>query len=390
MIAELVLGLVLGLSGLVAFLHTNFVLQLSSVFLPQGFSKSVFASSLSFSKIVFELVPTLFFIIPSTSFGVSLLPSQKLLLEGKAFKALKLTIASFLIAGACSILLLPLVLMALPLAYSSLAPFTGFVLLAFTILSFASKERFFESTFAFLLSGVLGLVLLSKPVVSEPLFPLLSGLFGVPALLFSLDSQKPVVSEENAGVECDVKIIFLACVFGSLSSLLPAVTPMLLVAVLFLLLEGRESGGRNEELVIQAGAAALVSKTFFDFVAFQAIGKARSGAVAFASSELHSLASLGIALAAGLVSLFIACAVMLLLYPRFARLPFEGKSTPVAVLCFIVLACVALNGLLGLLVLGVSACTGVAISLLGVRKTTSLGCLIVPSLCFFFSISIFA
>lgn len=390
MLAELFLGIVLGASGLVAFLHTNFILQVSHAFLPQGFSKSVFASSLSFSKIVFELIPTLFFVIPSTSFGVSLLPSQKLLLEGKALKVLKTTVASFLIAGACSIALLPLVIAVLPLASASLAPFVGFVLLAFTILSFSSTKRPLESAFAFALSGALGLVLLSKPVVSEPLFPLLSGLFGIPALLFSLDSQKPSASRQSHAVECDVKLIFLACVFGGFSSLLPAVTPMLLVAVLFIFMERNAVGERSEELVIQAGAAALVSKTFFDFVAFQATGKARSGAVAFASSELQSLSGLGLALAAGLVSLFIACAIMLLLYPRLAGLPFEGRKASVAVLCFIVLACFAFNGPLGLFVLGVSACTGIAVSMLGVRKTTALGCLIVPSLSFFFSVSIFA
>ncbi len=414
-LVEFALGLAAVLTGLLAFVHANFVLQTAGFLLPAGFSKAVFASSLSFSKLAFEVIPTLFFVIPSTSFGIALLPSQKLVLEGRAFEALKLILASFLAAALFSVALLPTVLVLLPLAYQAVAPASGFLLLAVIAFSLLSGGKKTASVFAFLLSGCLGLVLLSKPIIREPLFPLLSGLFAVPALLFSLDAVRPPQADDDGeGVRLDLKVVFASVVVGAFSSLLPAMTPVLLVSIMFFIAQsplwdfrnpferqgGRAElwkdefnpGGRRTLVFLQASSAALVSKTFFDFAAFSAIGKARSGAVAFAAGELRSPDALAVTLAAGLAALFLSTAAVLLLCRKLPHLLPAGilaGRTHYCVLFFIVLASCALGGPAGLLALAVSSGVGVTIGLLGVNKTTALGALLVPSLAFFFSLRIF-
>ncbi len=384
LLEEFAAGFVLGFAGLVAFLHTNSILQLSSQFLPQGFSKAVFASSLSFSKLVFELIPTIFFFIPSFSYGVSILPAQKLFYEGKGLFALKTILASFFHSMVFSILLLPLVLLSLPVLNSFVSPIVGWILLLVVAASLFSKEKRWASVFAFLLSGALGLVLFSKPLLQEPLFPLLSGLFGIPAIFFSLNSRKPPQREDAGMVRVDLKIVFMGVGLGALSGLLPAMSPVFLVSLLFLVLEPL-----GESVFIQASASTLVSKTFFDFVAFNAIGKARSGAVAFASSELADGGNLLLALTAGAASLFLAIALMLLLYRRFSALSLlGGNGVSLAVLALVFGAVFYFNGFLGLFVLAVSACVGVCTNFLGVNKTTLLGALLLPSLAFYFSFAL--
>jgi len=379
LLQEFFAGFVLGFSGLIAFVHTNFLLQFSSPFLPaQGFSKAVFASSLSFSKIVFELVPSIFFFIPSASYGVSVLPAQKLFSQGKGVIALKTTLACFFCSALFSFALLPLAFLFLPLLHSALSPGVGWALFFVTGACLLSKKRRAESVFAFTLSGVLGWVLLSRPVVQEPLFPLLSGLFGIPAILLS--SQVRAKQEEGSAGPLDLKIVFVSCVLGAFSSLLPAMSPAFLVSLLLLVLEPF-----GPMLFVQSVSAVLVSKTFFDFAGFVLIGKARSGAVAFASAELSSPADLIPVFAAGAASLFLAICVMLLLERKLRGLRFSGGKLSIAVLCLIVFGAFYLDGGMGVLVLAVSACVGVCVSLLGVDKTTALGALILPSLLFFFS-----
>ncbi|MBS3070038.1 tripartite tricarboxylate transporter permease [Candidatus Micrarchaeota archaeon] len=381
LLQEFFAGFVLGFSGLIAFVHTNFLLQFSSQFLPaQGFSKAIFASSLSFSKIVFELVPSIFFFVPSASYGVSVLPAQKLFSQGKGTVALKTTLACFFCSMIFSFALLPFVLLFLPHLHSFLAPGVGWALLLVTCACLLSKKRRAESVFAFMLSGALGWVLLSRPVVQEPLFPLLSGLFGIPAILLS--SQVHARQEEGGIAPLDLKIVFISCILGAFSSLLPAMSPAFLVSLLLLVLEPF-----GPMLFVQSVAAVLVSKTFFDFAGLVLIGKARSGAAAFASAELSSPAGLVPVLVAGAASLFLAICVMLLLQRKLREFRFHGRKFSFAVLCLVALGAFYLDGGMGVLVLAVSASVGLCVSLLGVDKTTALGALILPSLFFFFSVA---
>ncbi|MFH1056867.1 MAG: tripartite tricarboxylate transporter permease [Candidatus Micrarchaeota archaeon] len=385
MILEFAAGFLAGFLGLVAFLHVNFILQALSTLIPAGFSKAVFSSSLSFSKIVFELIPTLFFVIPSTSFGAAVLPGQKLFLEGKGIVALKTILASFFYSMLLCVLFLPIVFVLLPVFFAVVSPVAGFALAAVTAIALFSKRTLPQTVFSFVLSGVLGVVVLSKPLVHEPLFPLLSGLFGIPALLFSLDAQKPSVQEDSSKTQVDLKMILAGVLLGGFSSVLPALSPVFIVSFLFFALEPL-----GENAFLQAGASTLVSKTFFDFAAFTAIGKARAGAVAFAAGELSSVEGLLPVLAAGAASLFLAIAVLLFSYRFFSKLSsFHSKNLMLAVVSFIVLASFFSNGPLGVFILGVSASVGIVIGGLGVRKTSALGALIVPSLFYYFGLSLY-
>ena len=220
----------------------------------------------------------------------------------------------------------------------------------------------------------------------EALVPLLSGLFAIPGLLFSLETKKPATQNETLEASVDEKNVFAGVLAGAFSSLLPALTPILVVSFLFLFFEGREKSGKT---FLETSSGAVVSKTFFDFVALTAIGKARSGAVAFASTELASLGGLLTALAAGTAALFLAIALLLLFYRKFLALDFTGRGMKLALLAFFSLAAFATGGAPGILILAVSASVGITVSFLGVDKSTNVGCLIMPSLAFYFGIPVF-
>jgi len=381
---ELLAGFAAGFTGLFAFLHVNFLLQVFQPFFPAGFSKAVFASALTFSKTVFETIPTVFFIVPSASFGAALLPSQKLFLEGKGFFALKILIHSMFFAMVFSILSLPLVFLSLPFAFSLVKPVAGFALALIVLLSLASKERLFETVLVFSASGLVGLVVLTKPLVAEPLFPLLSGLFGIPALFFAFNASLPKAQAEAGAVKIGLKTVFAGVLLGAFSGVLPALTPAFLISMLFLVFDSTE----KEKTFLEASAAVVVSKNFFDFASFFLIGKARSGAVAFASEELSVFPNLLAALIAASIALFAALAVVSV-FSRLLSGIRPGKLFFVSIAAFVSIASFVLGGGAGLAVLATASALGLACGIIGVNKSSLMGCLIIPSLCFFFGIALF-
>jgi TctA family transporter len=283
-----------------------------------------------------------------------------------------------------SILLFPLVFALLPSVFLFVQPVAGFALALVVLFSIASKKKLFETSFVFLASGIVGLVILSKPLVAEPLFPLLSGLFGIPALFFAFNLAPPKTQQEAGAVNISLKTVLLGALLGAFSSILPALSPAFLVSLLFLLLDSPE----KEKTFLEASAATLVSKNFFDFAAFFLIGKARSGAVAFSAAELLSLPNLLVALTAGSIAFFAALALATY-FSRFLSKIRLGKTFFMAIAAFISLASFLLGGPAGLLILATASSLGLACGILGVNKSSLMGCLIIPSLCFFFGFSFF-
>ena len=56
--------------------------------------------------------------------------------------------------------------------------------------------------YLFLLSGVLGLLVLNMPNLRQPLFPLLSGLFGTSTLVLSLNQNVKIPKQTVSETRC--------------------------------------------------------------------------------------------------------------------------------------------------------------------------------------------
>jgi TctA family transporter len=127
---------------------------------------------------------------------------------------------------------------------------------------------------------------------------------------------------------------------------------------------------------------------FFDFAGAFVLGKARSGAAAFAlesfSFSSASLADFALVCLAAFAALGLGLALLVVSRRAFARL-FErvsGDAFSAFLLALVVAGAFAFSGWGGLLVLAAAASAGCVAPLLGLRRSFGMGALFVPSILF--------
>jgi len=193
MLAELLLALLLGIlagviTGLTPGLHINLVaviLLSSSAFLLRFFSPLVLAGfiiAMSITHTFTDFIASIYLGAPDDDTALAVLPGHVLLLEGKGYEAVKLTVVGSLLCLLGTVALVPFLIVAVPFIFEALRPYIGYLLIgiaSFMILHEKNLSGKFWALMVFLLSGVLGLLTFSLPQIKDPLFPLFSGLFGI-------------------------------------------------------------------------------------------------------------------------------------------------------------------------------------------------------------------
>jgi len=240
MLIQILIALFLGIAagiitGLIPGVHVNLIslllLSLSGYFL--GFTNplvlSVFIIAMSVTHTFLDAIPATFLGAPDAAMALSVLPGHKLLLEGKGYEAVKLTVIGSLLSLIVVLLIIPLMIPIVPLIYEFIQPYIGYILIfvvVYMILKESSVKNKAWALVLFLLSGVLGLLTLNMPNLRQPLFPLLSGLFGVSALVISLNQNTKIPKQkisETIFVEPKkkVKAVSAAVFSGSLTGIFP-------------------------------------------------------------------------------------------------------------------------------------------------------------------------
>lgn len=390
------LGVLFGsLTGLVPGLHVNLfaaaslnslaLLATTGLAAPAG----AFLICLGITQGIVGVVPTVFLGAADEESCVSALPGLELLQRGFGYEAVRLWVQGCLAGLLLGTLLLPLLLHVLPALYSGVKPLTGWVLLwiCFRMLWPGSWRSRLASSVIFGLSGMLGIIAFTQKGISEPVFPLMSGLFGCANLVLTSGSAsrfpeqhfRPVITLAKATWS---KVIAAA----SLSSLLLALFPGI---------------GRSQSSAISLAAvgklpsAASLSllgmistmSTVVSIAALLSIHKARDGVVIALGSLLDMETGMWPALLAlVLMAGAIAAPITLLLgrwtLPLLQRLP--RRVLAYAVLGLVSVLVFLLSGPCGLLVLIAATALGVLSDRLGVRRRMLLGSLLVPVLSYWF------
>ena len=146
-------------------------------------------------------------------------------------------------------------------------------------------------------------------------------------------------------------------------------------------------GKENKEqfLVLLGATNTLVMG--FSFLALYAITRTRTGAASALQSLItdfspHLLISiLAIVVLAGTSSLFLASHLAKFFSKRIERINYTLLST--ITLSILSMVTLAISGFLGLLILAISALAGLYCISLGVRRTTMMGCILIPTILFY-------
>ncbi len=153
------------------------------------------------SHAVFDFIPSVFLGAPTEETALATLPGHRLLLVGQGAKAVALAARGAVLGTAFSVVaLIPLrLLLADPVGLAERFRPWSAVFLVFVLTALLASEartrrvrRVFAAGWVQALAGLLGVAALRGPLPLDPgiaLFPLFSGLFGIPSLLLGLRSR---------------------------------------------------------------------------------------------------------------------------------------------------------------------------------------------------------
>jgi len=234
------LGCLMGIiTGLTPGLHINLValilFSISQILL--GYTNVIavasFIIAMSITHTFTDFISATYLGAPSDDTALAVLPAHRMLLDGMGHEAVKLTVIGSLLCLIITIVLSPLLIVIVPLIFSYLKNYIGWLLLAVVVFMILREENLNKKFWAFAvvaLSGILGLVVFNVPNLKDPLLPMLSGLFGVSVLLLSL-TQKVVlpIQRTTEMIKVKTKDVIKALgsgVFsGSLVSIFPGLGP---------------------------------------------------------------------------------------------------------------------------------------------------------------------
>lgn len=386
-IIALFLGIIAGtITGLTPGVHVNLVaiLVVSSIGILSVYLShlqiGVFLISMIIIHSFVDFIPSIFLGAPEGATILSVLPGHKLLLEGKGYTALKLTVIGGLGASLVGIILIPLLFLYLEKIYSVISKVIAPLLLIISIIFIATEKNKIWALLLFLLSGTLGLVILNGVNARQPLFPLLTGLFGLPVLLLSLSNENKIVEQK---LKDKIKVLsrgrIISYFAGGLSSVLVSILPGVGSAQAALLSRGFSKSNQKSFLVTVGGINTAGG--LFTLTVFHLIGKARTGVMVSLQQFLSlNLNTYLILIISGFIAVGLGATIALNLGKVFAKYISKinyGKVSLIIISLILTLV-LALTNLIGLLILSVSTAVGLLAPKVGVKRIHLMGCLIIP------------
>ncbi len=389
----LLIGVIIGIiTGLTPGIHVNLVattLFALSPFLLQHLeplSLAVFIISLSVVHSFLDTIPSVYLGAPENENALSVLPGQKMLLRGEGYQAVKITILGTYIGMIVAIVLIPLFMLTANKIYPLLKPYLIYILvLLMSYMILKDKNRFWNF-FLFMISGTLGLIVFSIPNLNEPLFPLLSGLFGVSGLLLSYFENTKIPEQQIDNIiKLKVKELVKAVLGSSIAVFLIQFFPGLGPAQGAVVANQVIKDVKDKGYLAMVGAMGTMS-VVFSLVTFYTLGKAKDGTIVVISKLLEiDFSSFLILIVVFLLAGSIAVFLTLWFSKIFSKLivKVNYKMLVITIILFVFGMCLFLNGWIGMIVLITSTCIGLIAPLKGIGRNHAMGCLILPVMMYF-------
>lgn len=392
--ASLIFGLICGtITGLVPGIHVNLVsstLLVLSPHLLKYFSVlelSAFIVSMSVTHTFLDTIPSTYLGAPDSDTALGVLPGHRMLLSGEGHNAIKLTIVGSLGGLLLSVFLFPAFYYFTLSTYEHLQKHMGMILIAIVCFMLLKANKKLWSLCVFLLSGILGVVLLNTNIIENPLFPLFSGLFGISTLMYSFSSRETIPKQKtNAMLKIRKGILSRSLITGQVSGFLTAMLPGLGAssAAVIGLQFNRKLGDKG--FLILIGSISTVNFTL-SLATLLAVNKARNGSVIAVQELIGTLSSteavtlILTALAAGSFAVILGLNISKGFSKLMKRVDY--RKMVLSVIALITLLTFLLTGWIGILVLVTSTALGLLAPALKISRTSAMGCLLLPVIFYF-------
>ena len=399
-ICLILIGISIGLiAGFCPGIHVNttipFIVSLS--FLTENsFDIAILIVSVSVTEMFADHIPSIFIGSPDADTSLCVLPSHRMLLEGRGYEALKLTVIGNLGSLVGSLIFIFLFFRYFEVVYAFSKPFIHIIILsvlAYMIVSEKKLGKMLSSLLILVLSGVLGVLCLNSSIVNQEnvLFPVLTGLFGLSSMLisFSDNASIPMQSNENnlmvtKGVI--IKVLLISSISGILVGFLPAVGISEAAVIV------QSIGGLNNPRTFLMMTAGINSANdVFSMISLYLVGNPRSGASVAIEKLLgeptfhETLLLIGVMM---MVSGISACITLFLGKRASCFLDkINFRLLNMAVILLIVALVFMMTGFYGMLILITSTSIGVLCAYLEIRRSHCMGVMMIPTLLFFLDLN---
>ena len=397
------------LSGLVPGIHVNTLaiilltfseqlLGIVSMFIGSDLAPTMLACCIVSAAVVHStvsFVPSAFIGLPDTESVLSVLPAHRMVLEGEGMVAVRCAAIGSLTGAITSLILaMPLYLLLEAGLGDYLNSITVGVLIIVLVMMVANEKGGFRIVAVAIMaaSGAMGLITMLNliPMESvigpepETMFPLLTGLFGIPSLIWHSDAEVPPQYDDEPYPVSPVPGI-KGVLTGSLTGWFPGVT-----STAGAMVAERLFGGNGPREFISMVASIGTASTVFTFITLSLTGKERSGTMSVIAELLTGYdMTLGSEVFACILAAMAAAAVLAYaitvhsgrLMSRLVR-RVDMSALSRAVLVLMLVMTVLFCGYWGLVMLLACTLIGMAPLLLGTRRIHLTGCLIVPVLLF--------
>ncbi len=396
MLIEILIAILLGciigtFSGIIPGIHINLVsvitLSLSPILLQytSPIILAIFIISISIIHGFLDFIPSTFLGAPEESTAMSILPAHRLLLEGRGYEAVKLTVIGSLFCLLLIIALSPIVISTVAYIYPLIKSSIGYILIATSSLLILREKSKFWPLIVFFLSGILGIGVFNLQL-TDPLLPMLSGLFGISTLLLSYNDNTKIPKQnfksENIPKKEIIRSVTTGTFSSSLCSFLPGIGPAQ-AAIIGSIISKKIT---NRGFLIMVGGIGTVNMVL-SIIGLYVLNKARNGSIVIAQKiiEIVNFNTLILFLGVSLLVAGIAVPYTLLLTKQFSKLMdiLNYKLTCLIIMMFITLLVFYFSGFIGLLILFTSTMLGLIAPLTKIGRSHAMGCLILPVILYY-------
>ncbi|MFT4249749.1 MAG: tripartite tricarboxylate transporter permease [Candidatus Woesearchaeota archaeon] len=389
MALELLLAILLGVlagcfTGLIPGVHVN-LLAAMLIAIGVGAQATPFVVSLAVTHSILNVIPAILLGAPEPSNALGVLPGHRYLLQGNGLMAIKLTVVGSYFGLLIALVLIPVWWQALKL-YNYITPLIGYALLIISAYMILRDSKRGWALLTYALSALIGLVLLNRVVVEEPLFPLFSGLFGVATLLYSLQ-QKTVIPKQKDSKKIQLKkgptiqALFAGNTAGFLVSMLPGLGSA--QAAILGMHMTRKLGDHG--FLVLIGAIDTINFTL-SLLTWLALERARNGAVVamskLAEPNTQLIATL---LVAALIAASIAVPICMYLSRKTLLVLSKVNYATICwgVIVLITVLVLLITGWRGIIILVVATAIGLIPATKKCARSHAMGCLLFPVALYF-------
>jgi len=361
-----------------------------------------FLVSISICHAMIEFIPSLLLGIPEENTILSIQPGHRLLFKGKGKQAIRLISVGGYFSIILLIILMPLLMIILPIIYNMLKDYIGYLLLITMIclmIFFNKKNKKLKNILLFLTSGIMGLFVLNSNLGNNlGLLALLSGLFSISNLLYSINSKSKIPpQDDDRTITLNNKFkksTFAGSISGCILGLLPGLGPAQ-GTIIAQIATFNKNISPEEFLVTNSGVN--ISDTLFSLIAIYLINNPRSAISVYIQNIMPNIDLIEITffILVSLISVSIATIISIKLGDLMIEnmIKIEYKKLNIMIIVFISLLIIGFtistNGCLYyvLICYVTSISLGILVNSLDLNKSSLMGVLIVPSIITYLGLS---